>query len=145
MGRINIGKIVSGGVLAGILIFISQAILNLWVLGNIWDSVMQVYGIPEPPSSIFVLYALMSIILGILAVWVYAAIRPRFGPGARTAMIAGIAVWALYYGMGAMRDMTAGIWPLSAILIGVFWGLLEMILVTTLGARFYTEPAAPST
>jgi hypothetical protein len=83
----------------------------------------------------------MAVILGCLAVWLYAAIRPRFGPGARTAMIAGIAAWGLYYGLMVMNYAAQGIWPVSGLVITAIWGLLELILATTLGARFYTEPA----
>jgi hypothetical protein len=35
------------------------------------------------------------IILGISAIWLYAAIRPRFGAGPRTAVLAGLALWFL--------------------------------------------------
>src|SRR3954470_9821754 len=35
------------------------------------------------------------IVLGIFTMWLYAGIRPRFGPGPRTAALAGFAVWIL--------------------------------------------------
>jgi hypothetical protein len=141
MGRINIGKVVIGGVLAGAIIFISQGILNILVLGSQWSAVAERHSLPQPPSSVFAFYFLMAVILGCLAVWLYAAIRPRFGPGARTAMIAGIAAWGLYYGLMVMNYAAQGIWPVSGLVITAIWGLLELILATTLGARFYTEPA----
>ena len=31
--------------------------------------------------------------MGLLLVWLYAAIRPRFGPGPRTATYAALVVW----------------------------------------------------
>jgi hypothetical protein len=36
---------------------------------------------------------IMSFVLGILLVWLYAAIRPRFGPGPKTAMYAALVIW----------------------------------------------------
>jgi hypothetical protein len=142
MARINLGKVMIGGVLAGAIIFISQGILNILILGDQYAAVMQLFGLPEPPSSVFAVYFLMALILGSLAVWVYAAIRPRFGAGPRTAMIAGIVAWSFYYGLGVMNQVTQGIWPLSGLVITAIWGLLEMILATTLGARFYSEPSS---
>lgn len=142
MARMNIGRVMIGGVLAGTIIFISEGILNILILGDQYVAVLQRFGLPEPPSSVFALYFLMSLILGCLAVWVYAAIRPRFGPGPRTAMIAGIVAWAFYYGLGVMNYASQGIWPISGLVITAIWGLLEMILATTLGARFYSEEAA---
>jgi hypothetical protein len=142
MGRINVGKVLIGGILAGAIIFISEGILNVLILGDTFAAVLQRYGIPQPPSSVFAVYFVMALILGIRAVWVSAAIRPRFGPGARTAMIAGIISWALHYGMTSMAHATQGIWSTGVLIISAFWGLLEMILATTLGARFYSEPSA---
>jgi hypothetical protein len=57
-------------------------------------------------------------------------------------MIAGIVAWSFYYGLGVMNQVTQGIWPLSGLVITAIWGLLEMILATTLGARFYSEPSS---
>ena len=55
----------------------------------------------------------MTSALGIAAVWLYAAIRPRYGAGPRTAVIAGLAVWVMadlwsgiYLGMGFMGLIT---------------------------------------
>ena len=36
---------------------------------------------------------IFSFVIGILVVWLYAAMRPRFGPGPRTAIFAALAVW----------------------------------------------------
>lgn len=142
MGRINVGSVLIGGVLAGAIIFMSQGLLNVVVLGEQMAVVAERHGLPEPSASAFAAYFVISLILGCLAVWVYAAIRPRFGPGARTAMIAGIAAWGLSYGLMIMVDATQGIWPMSGLIIAAIWGLLELILATTLGARFYKEPAS---
>ena len=32
---------------------------------------------------------------GIVLIWIYAAIRPRFGAGVKTAILAGLAVWVI--------------------------------------------------
>jgi hypothetical protein len=38
-------------------------------------------------------HLLWGFVVGIAAIWLYAAIRPRYGPGAATALRAGFAVW----------------------------------------------------
>jgi hypothetical protein len=47
------------------------------------------------------LYLVTTIPLGLLLAWLYAAIRPRFGPGPATALRAGgflwVATWLIYY------------------------------------------------
>ena len=68
----------------------------------------------------------MTSALGIAAVWLYAAIRPRYGAGPRTAVIAGLAVWVMadlwsgiYLGMGFMGLIT----PRLAF-VPIAWGLM---------------------
>jgi hypothetical protein len=47
------------------------------------------------------LYLVTTIVLGLLLAWLYAAIRPRYGPGPMTALRAGtflwVATWLIYY------------------------------------------------
>ena len=45
-------------------------------------------------------------LVGIFAVWLYAAIRPRYGAGPKTALCAGAAVWGIGY-LGASRSTKA--------------------------------------
>ena len=38
---------------------------------------------------------LLFVVMGIGLIWLYAAIRPRYGPGPRTAAIAGFVMWLI--------------------------------------------------
>jgi hypothetical protein len=83
----------------------------------------------------------MTFVLGIASVWLYAAIRPRYGAGLGTAVIAGLAVWTMahlwsgiYLGMGFYGLIT----PRLAFL-PIAWGLVEAPLATGLGAWLYKE------
>src|SRR5437667_4515115 len=42
-------------------------------------------------------FVIGGFVLGVLLVWLYAAIRPRFGPGPKTSLIAGLVLWFLAY------------------------------------------------
>ncbi len=83
---------------------------------------------------------LITFALGLLAAWTYAAIRPRFGPGPKTAICAGLAVWAMSY-LYAGVYVYAGIVILPAKLawLPVVWGLVELPLATLAGAWLYKE------
>jgi hypothetical protein len=76
---------------------------------------------------------------GILAVWLYAAMRPRFGAGPRTAMTAGAALWLLAYAMSDAMMAFLHVFPLGLLLIGTAVGLVEVLIATTAGAYFYRE------
>ena len=83
----------------------------------------------------------MTYVLGIASVWLYAAIRPRYGAGAGTAAIAGVAVWVIahlwsgvYLGMGFLSMI-----PPKLAYLPVAWGLIEAPLGTVAGAWLYKE------
>jgi hypothetical protein len=82
-----------------------------------------------------------TFVLGVTAVWLYAAIRPRYGPGPRAAIYAGIAVWLLAHlwsGVYLGAGFTGLITPRLA-WIPVPWGLIEAPLGTLVGAWLYRE------
>jgi hypothetical protein len=56
---------------------------------------MMALGRPEFTSAQIVQFNALGLIGGIVLIWLYAAIRPRFGAGAGTAVIAGLAVWVI--------------------------------------------------
>jgi hypothetical protein len=80
----------------------------------------------------------MNLILGIALVWTYAAIRPRFGPGLKTATYVAVLFWILagifYSGYMHMGMMSAGLWWSFA-----FVGLVNFLLSAWAGAKLYSE------
>jgi hypothetical protein len=86
-----------------------------------------------------VIWNLLGFLSGIAAVWLYAAIRPRFGAGAKTAMVAGIAVWFFSRLLGAIGEMNMGLSSQRMIMTGLVWGLVEIVIATLAGAWVYKE------
>jgi hypothetical protein len=74
-----------------------------------------------------------------VAVWTYAAIRPRFGGGPKTALYAALLTWVTGYVLVDITPTIMGVFPMSMtwMLIGV--GLLEIVLATLAGAWLYRE------
>jgi hypothetical protein len=83
----------------------------------------------------------MCFALGIGAVWLYAAIRPRFGAGAKTAAIAGVAVWLLSFTWGILGDALMQFLPGRIAAIGLVWSFVEVMLASIAGAWLYRETA----
>lgn len=50
---------------------------------------------------------IVNIAMGMWAMWLYAAIRPRYGPGPKTATVAGFAWWVVGSLMDANRGASA--------------------------------------
>ena len=76
---------------------------------------------------------------GILAIWFYAAIRPCYGPGPKTAALVGLVFW-LISGLGPT------LWwahilrlPTGLVASTVVVGLIADVVATVLGAWPYKE------
>lgn len=142
----NWGRIIGGGLLAGLLMNVSEYILHAIVLKPEGDALTQdliARGFrltPEPDPNLLMILVGLTFVLGILAVWTYAAIRPRFGAGPGTAVCAGLAVWAMSY-MYAGVYVYAGfpIFPAKLVWLPVVWSLVEMPIATVVGAWLYRE------
>ena len=142
---INTQKVVVGGIVAGVVMTVIGFISNMFILGarmkaesdafkpGLADQMMQ--------GRAMVSYIVMDLILGIALVWTYAAIRPRFGPGMRTATYAAGLFWILagvfMSGFMHMGIMSPGLWWTFA-----FLGLVNFLVSAWVGARLYSEDSA---
>jgi hypothetical protein len=74
-------------------------------------------------------------------VWLYAAIRPRYGAGPKTAMLAGFVVWALAYASSNAAMVFLHLFPLGLMLAATAVGLVETVVAGLAGAALYKEGA----
>jgi hypothetical protein len=139
MGRINMGRVVVGGLLAGLLINVSEGILNGVLFAEENNAALAALNQPPMDNGMIVWFVILGFGLGIVAVWLYAAIRPRFGPGVRTAVSASLAVWLLAYLYPNTFMAVMGLFPQRLMVIGTVWGLVEVVVATIAGAWAYTE------
>jgi len=140
MGQINYGRVILGGLVAGVVINIIEGVMNGVVLASRWADQMISLNRPAAGSiKQIVVLNLWGFAAGILAVWLYAAIRPRMGAGPRTAMCAGLFTWVTICGMGTAVPVILHIYRLDLGLIGVGFELVEMLAAALAGAYFYKE------
>jgi len=91
------------------------------------------------PSAGFVLFNIaVDLLEGISILWLYAAIRPLYGPGARTAIIAAFAWWFIV-SLGDAAWCSFGFFPPGTVIPLMIGTLPALILATIAGARFYRE------
>jgi hypothetical protein len=87
---------------------------------------------------------LWGFLIGIYALSLYATIRPRFGPGPKTAVIAGIGVWVPASLLAMIAPAALHLFRYRLIAIGVVLGLIEIVVGTVVGAWLYKEQEVPS-
>jgi hypothetical protein len=142
---INTKGVLVGGFVAGVVMNVIDWVVNAYLLAarmkaetdafkpGLADKMMQ--------GSTIASYIVMDFILGFALVWTYAAIRPRFGPGIRTATYVAVLFWILggvfLSGYLHMGMMSPGLWWTFA-----FIGLVNFLVSAWAGAKFYTEDSA---
>jgi len=138
MGKINLGRVILGGILAGIVINLSEWLIHDVVMKDQFQAALRALG-KEPPHAGSTLFWWLAwgFIAGITAVWLYAAIRPRYGPGPATAARAGVAVWILSCVLMTIVMTNLGLFPFSA--LALIWFLIEDVVATIVGAWVYKE------
>ena len=141
MGKINGARVILGGLAAGVVINIFEFLLNGVILQKDMEAAVgalnRQLGVAE-----LVMFTCWAFLIGVFAVWLYAAIRPRYGAGPKAAIIAGFAVWCLGYLLAAVTPFALKLFPASVMVIGLVVGLVEVILGTLLGAWLYREEGA---
>lgn len=144
MGSINMGRVIIGGLAAGVVINLCEFVLNGVVLAQDWAEWARANNKPEMGTNAMVGFTIWGFLMGIAAVWVYAAIRPRFGAGPGTALKAGLCVWILAYFLASAGVYFTSIFPEKFIYIGLTVGLVEVLVGTLVGAWLYREHDAES-
>jgi len=139
MGKINFGRVVLGGLAAGLILNIGEYLLNDKVLATQMAEMFRRCGFPKPGTNFIVIAVVITFVLGIVIVLGYAAIRPRFGPGPRTAIYAGLFAW---FGVVVYRQVIVvglGLEPVNVFGLVLVWEFVEYLVATLVGAWLYQE------
>lgn len=142
MSAINYGRVVVGGLVAGVVLNVLDVVNGMFIMAGDFEANAARLGLDPAlmqASSVMVTWIVIDFLIGMLLVWLYAAIRPRFGPGAGTAVKAGLAVWFFAHFLWTLGSWNMGLFPQNALMIGVAWVLVETILAAVVGGWLYKE------
>lgn len=143
MGKINWARVVLGGVVAGVIINVFEFVANGVFLAADWEAMMKALGrtnFPSPSAGVILL--IWGFLSGIGVIWLYAAVRPRFGPGVKTALLTGFAFWLLTTVLRTIDDAGVGypfLYPPRLLTILVLMCLVQFIAASIAGAWIYRE------
>src|SRR5262245_17830102 len=138
MGKINVGRVILGGLVAGLVINIFEFVLNTYVWADKANASLTKLGLTPPGAQQITWFVIIGFLFGILLTFTYAAMRPRFGASVKTALIAGGTLWLA--GLpGAISQSILGIMPSDLALTGIIAGLIEVEVAAIAGAWLYKE------
>ena len=132
--RINWGRVAWGGLMAGLIVNAFEYGGHRWYFDNAWTAAFRALGRSPAGWSTFIP---ANFLVGILLVWLYARLRPRYGRGPKTALRAGLSVWVVFWviPLGAIVPMQ--LFPNGLLAMAIGLGLVDANLAVLLGAWLY--------
>ena len=141
MPGINAGKVVVGGLVAGLVANVIDLFSNFVIMRSDMQAMIdRLHLDPALLESVPVAVAwiVVDFLMGLLLVFTYAAMRPRFAPGPGTAIIAGLtlylAVTFVMFGLSVMGLMTMALFVKSSAC-----ALVSVLAASLAGAALYRE------
>ena len=141
MGKINMQKVLIGGLIAGVALNIIDTVLYGVLLKAPMAAAMQALGKPAMTNAQIPWFVVLDFVAGVFLVWLYAAIRPRFGAGPATAVKAGVAAWFVGSFLVTLFMWPAQMMPQNLMITTTLATLVYWPLAAVIGAKFYTEGA----
>src|ERR1051325_1157114 len=97
MSKINVRRVLLGGIVAGLIINAGELVLNGVLLRSHIEADLKHMNLPRPGNGFAALAVALTFIFGILAVLFYAMMRARLGPGPKTALLTALILWFCLY------------------------------------------------
>ncbi len=139
MGGINMPRVLLGGFLAAVIIFVLEGIGSLLYFEDL-KAALEAHGLSaEMSGPSFLIPVFTTLITGFVLVFFYAAARPRFGPGPMTAVTIAVLLWFGGYLLSILGIAMIGLFPTSMLVLWAVIGLVEMVLAGVAGAWVYQE------
>jgi hypothetical protein len=141
MADINYGRVVIGGLAAGVVANAFDFVVNMYLMADDIERMarrlnLDMNAINSP--SVAMIWVGVDFVIGLLMVWTYAAMRPRFGPGPGTAIKAAglllVAITAVLFGFHGM-----GVFTPDSIMKGTLFSAITMTAASLIGAKLYKE------
>jgi hypothetical protein len=141
MTTINWTRYLIGGLIAAVIFFVTDGMMHELILEPDWNAAYA--GIkatkPEPHTSSMFYFAVFEIGRGMLCLLLYVLMRPFFGAGPKTAVLAAISGWLAFSVTGPAEFIPLGFYsvPLWLKISGI--QLVTTILGTLAGAALYKD------
>lgn len=142
MTRINWQRLLLAGLVAAIIMFVTDGFIHEQIVKSDWRAVYD--GLraaePEPHGSSMAYFAVYELGRGFISILLYVLMRAFFGAGPKTAALAGVVGWIAFSLTGPAQFIPLGFFSTALwVKVGALH-LLTSIIATVAGAATYKEP-----
>ena len=148
MTKINFGRLFVGGLIASVLLFLSDGLLHEQVFKLYWEYLYQGLGArpPESPHAMAMVYFfIFELGRGFLAIFLYVLKRPFHGPGPKTAVLSAIAAWLAFSVTAPAEFIPLGFYGRRLWVMVAAAQLVTSIVTNLIAAWIYRDPANTTT
>ena len=141
MPRINWLRLIIGGIIAAIIVFLTDGVFHEHVVNADWKALHDNLGIPEVKhSGLGVLYfAVFELGRGLVGMFLYVMMRAHFRPGPKTAALAGVVAWIAFSVTGPAQFIPLGFFSNALWIKVAAFQLVTSILAAIAGASVYKD------
>ena len=133
MSKINWARVFLCGIVAGV-VWHLLAITLLSLIGGDLLAAMQSSRQYAPTGGLF--FFSVDLLMGIWTVWLYAALRPIYGPGMKTVAVTGMAWWFMK-SLESVKWVAIGFIPAQVVLVPLAATIPAMLIAAAVGAWLY--------
>jgi hypothetical protein len=139
MGGINVTRWFAGGIAAGVVVWALEWLASIFYMDDAQAALEAANLTMDMTSGTWILTVVLSLIIGLALVFFYAAARPRFGPGPKTAATVAVVLWFASYLVSLLGYHMIGLYPTSMLALWGLVGLIELIVAAMVGGWVYRE------
>ena len=141
MYKINWGRLIVGGLIAAVILFITDGVFHERVVSADWKLVYQGLGVGEPhhdaPGILY--FAVFELGRGLISIYLYALMRLCCGPGVKRAALAGVVAWFAFSVAGPAQFIPLGFYSNALWVKVAAFQLVTSIVAAVVGAPLYHD------
>lgn len=140
--RINWVRMLVGGLVAAIICFMTDGFLHERLLSADWQMVYQRLGgsaLNAEHGGHIAYFVVFELGRGLIMLFVYILMRPSFGPGPKTAVMAGAVAWIAFSVSGPAQFIPLGFFSNPLWIKMMAFQLVTSILAALAGAAIYRD------
>lgn len=141
MYQINWVRVLVGGLVASVILFLTDGFLHERLALGLWQAVYADLGVAEPKHNAYALiyFAIFELGRGFISIYLYVLMRSCCGAGPKTAALAGIVAWIACSVTGPAQFIPLGFYSHALwIKVGAFQ-FITSIVAAVAGAFLYRD------